>query len=72
MQDRTGAGAAPAAPAFVRRQIPVYELGGEEGLALLEAKADEWLAENWQHHLPALEERVGLRTMAPARRGTVA
>ena len=45
MQARTGAGAAPTAPAFVRRQIPVYELVGEEGLALIESKADELLAE---------------------------
>ena len=45
VQARTGSGAAPAAPAFIRRQIPVYELVGEEGLALIEAKADELLAE---------------------------
>ncbi len=32
-------------PAFVRRQIPPYELVSEEGLALVEAKADQLLAE---------------------------
>ena len=40
-----GAAAAPTAPAFIRRQIPTYELLGEEGLALIETKADELLAE---------------------------
>lgn len=34
-----------AAPAFIRRQIPPYELLGEEGLALIEARADQILAE---------------------------
>ena len=33
----------PAAPAFIRRQIPFYELLSDEGLALVEAKADELL-----------------------------
>ena len=33
------------APAFLRRQIPVYELLGEEGLALIEANADRILAD---------------------------
>jgi trimethylamine--corrinoid protein Co-methyltransferase len=33
------------APAFIRRQIPPYELLGEEGLALIEARADQILAE---------------------------
>jgi len=42
---RTGSGATPTAPAFIRRQIPNYELVGEEGLALIEAKADQLLAE---------------------------
>ncbi len=37
-------GTRPTAPAFVRRRIPTYELLGEEGLALVEAKADELLA----------------------------
>ena len=34
-----------SAPAFIRRQIPPYELLGEEGLALVERKADRLLAE---------------------------
>ena len=42
---RTGAASVPSGPAFIRRQIPAYELVGEEGLALIEAKADELLAE---------------------------
>ncbi len=33
------------APAFLRRQIPVYELLGEEGLALIETNADRILAD---------------------------
>jgi trimethylamine--corrinoid protein Co-methyltransferase len=47
LAQRTGAGSGPgrAAPAFIRRQIPPYELVGEEGLALIEAKADQILAE---------------------------
>lgn len=45
IEARTGAGATPVAPAFIRRQIPTYELVGEEGLALIEAKADQLLAE---------------------------
>jgi len=32
-------------PAFIRRQIPPYELLGDEGLALVEQKADQLLAE---------------------------
>ncbi len=32
-------------PAFLRRQIPVYELLGEEGLALIETNADRILAD---------------------------
>src|SRR3954464_3573581 len=42
---RTGDGARPHAPAFIRRQIPPYELLGEEGLALIEANADRLLAD---------------------------
>jgi trimethylamine---corrinoid protein Co-methyltransferase len=42
---RTGEGAKPHAPAFIRRQIPPYELLGEEGLALVESTADRLLAE---------------------------
>jgi trimethylamine--corrinoid protein Co-methyltransferase len=42
---RTGVGARPHAPAFIRRQIPPYELLSEEGLALVETKADQLLAE---------------------------
>jgi trimethylamine---corrinoid protein Co-methyltransferase len=45
LEARRGAAATPSAPAFIRRQIPPYELLGEEGLALIEAKADEILAE---------------------------
>ena len=33
---RTGDGARPHAPAFIRREIPPYELLSEEGLALVE------------------------------------
>ncbi len=42
---RTGIGSRPTAPAFIRRQIPPYELLGEEGLALVEAKGDQLLSE---------------------------
>ncbi len=42
---RTGVGSRPVAPAFIRRQIPPYELLGEEGLDLVERKADQLLAE---------------------------
>jgi trimethylamine---corrinoid protein Co-methyltransferase len=35
----------PDAPAFITRRIPVTELVSEEGLALVEAKADQLLAE---------------------------
>ena len=45
LEARTGRGAAPEAPAFIRRQIPTYELPGEDGLALIETKADQLLAE---------------------------
>ena len=38
MAARTGEGARPHAPAFIRREIPPYELLGEEGLALVEAQ----------------------------------
>lgn len=34
--------------------------------------ADDCVAENWQRHLPVLEELVGLRTQAPPQRGSVA
>lgn len=42
---RSGDGARPAGPAFIRRQIPTFELLSEEGLALVESKADQLLAE---------------------------
>ena len=45
MAARTGEGARPHGPAFIRRQIPPYELLGEEGLALIEAHADRILAD---------------------------
>jgi trimethylamine---corrinoid protein Co-methyltransferase len=34
-----------SAPAFIRRSVPFYELLGEEGLTLIERKADQILAE---------------------------
>ena len=37
--------AAPPAPAYITRQIPEYEILGEEGLALIEANADKILSE---------------------------
>ena len=45
MAARTGEGAKPHAPAFIRREIPPYELLREEGLALVESQADLLLAE---------------------------
>jgi trimethylamine--corrinoid protein Co-methyltransferase len=45
IEARTGAAATPSAPAFIRRRIPNYELVSEEGLALIEATADELLAD---------------------------
>ena len=45
MAARTGVGARPAAPAFIRREIPTYDLLSEEGLALIEAKGEELLKE---------------------------
>lgn len=42
---RAASSAEFAAPAFIRRQIPTYDLLGEEGLALVESKADDLLAE---------------------------
>jgi len=40
-----GGGHAPAAPAFITRAIPEYELLGEEGLELIEKNADSILRE---------------------------
>ena len=45
MAARSGAGSRPVGPAFIRRQIPPYELLGEEGLDLVERTADRLLAE---------------------------
>src|SRR6478752_210518 len=45
MATRTGEGARPHAPAFIRREIPPYELLGEEGLALVEEQADRILSD---------------------------
>ncbi len=45
IRSRAGTDAHPSAPAFIRRQIPNYELLGEEGLALIEQKGDQILAE---------------------------
>jgi trimethylamine--corrinoid protein Co-methyltransferase len=42
---RTGEGARPVAPAFIRRQIPPYELLSDEGLALIESKGEQLLAD---------------------------
>src|SRR4029079_12507868 len=42
---RAGAGARRRARAFIRREIPPYELLSEEGLALVEANADRILAD---------------------------
>jgi trimethylamine--corrinoid protein Co-methyltransferase len=42
---RTGVGSKPVAPAFIRREIPTYDLLGEEGLALIESKGEELLKE---------------------------
>jgi trimethylamine---corrinoid protein Co-methyltransferase len=42
---RTGASSRPTAPAFIRREIPTYDLLGEEGLSLIEAKGDQLLQE---------------------------
>ena len=45
VKSRADTDAHPTAPAFIRRQIPNYELLGEEGLALIEQKGDQLLAE---------------------------
>jgi trimethylamine--corrinoid protein Co-methyltransferase len=45
VEARTGAAATPSGPAFIRRQIPTYELVSEDGLDLVERKADQLLAE---------------------------
>ncbi len=45
MAARTGAGSAVTAPAFIRREIPPYELLTEEGLALVESTGERLLAE---------------------------
>lgn len=42
---KAGGGEAPAAPAFITRVIPEYELLGEEGLDLIEKNADTILRE---------------------------
>jgi trimethylamine--corrinoid protein Co-methyltransferase len=42
---RTGDGSRPAAPAFIRRVIPAYELLSEEGLAHVETMSDRILAD---------------------------
>jgi trimethylamine--corrinoid protein Co-methyltransferase len=42
---RTGAAAVASGPAFIRRRIPTYELLDDDGLALIERKADEILSE---------------------------
>jgi len=43
--ERVGGPSSASGPAFIRRRIPYYELLDEEGLALIEAKADQLLAE---------------------------
>jgi len=54
---KAGGGEAPAAPAFITRVIPDYELLGEEGLALIEKNADTILRETGINfnHPPALK-----------------
>ena len=42
---RTGEGARPLAPPYIRRRIPPYELLDEDGLALIERQADRILAD---------------------------
>ncbi len=42
---RSGPGSRPVAPAFIRREIPPYELLSEEGLAHVEEMGDRLLAE---------------------------
>jgi len=34
-----------SAPAYITRQVPVYEILGDEGLSLIEANADKILEE---------------------------
>ncbi len=43
--ERTGADSGPSAPAFIRRQVMPYDLVTPDGLDLIEAKADQLLAE---------------------------
>ncbi|MEI8238724.1 MAG: trimethylamine methyltransferase family protein [Actinomycetota bacterium] len=45
MAQRASSGGRDSGPAFLTRDIPAYELVGEEGLASLEAHADRLLAE---------------------------
>lgn len=44
-RERRDPNARPTGPAYIRRQIPPYEILGEEGLARIEAAADRILAE---------------------------
>jgi len=44
-QAARGSNAKPTAPAYIRREIPFYELLSEEGLDLVERKADQLLSE---------------------------
>ncbi len=43
--ERTGASSGPTAPAFIRRKVMPYDLLTPDGLDLIEAKADQLLAE---------------------------
>ena len=45
VQERTGADAGPIAPAFITRQVMPHDLLSPDGLDLIEAKADQILAE---------------------------
>ena len=45
VEERTGANSGPSGPAFIRRKVMPYDLIAPDGLDLIEAKADQILAE---------------------------
>jgi trimethylamine---corrinoid protein Co-methyltransferase len=45
VEERTGLHSGPTGPAFIRRKVRPYDLLTEDGLALVESKADQLLAE---------------------------
>ncbi len=45
VRERTGADSGPTGPAFIKRQVMPHDLLGPDGLDLIEAKADQILAE---------------------------